>query len=474
MRMFEGTPDPRLIITFTIPAPIITSVVPNEGTIDGGTSVTITGTDLDNASSVTFGGTEVTSIDSNTSTQIVVTTAAHAAGLVDVIVTTPGGSDTEVDAFTYRDVAITSVTPVSGPIAGGNEVTIFGTDLAGATSVTFGGTEVTSIDENSATRIAVTVAAHALGLVDVVVTTPGGSDTAVNAYDFLDPTITSIVPDSGPSSGGTSVTITGTDLDDASSVTFGGVAASDLFADTHGINLTAHTSDTGETWSKVSPGGEITINTAFGPNVPAARSSSGILTQYLWTAQGRNGIFESFLENFGGGGTATCGLFFRRNASSEEYFQVLLETASGASDSTLRLQFIGAGAVNLTVTLVGKTNGVVRVEFSGSAIDVYFDNILKISTSSSLNQNDVGLGLVKAVTGGSRISEWDTLSYVDGGEITSNSTTEIVVTTPPGPVGLVDVVVTNPGGETTEVDGYTYLAGGGTGALLQLEREFLL
>ena len=193
------------------------------------------------------------------------------------------------------------------------------------------------------------------------------------------------------------------------------------------------------------------INNVFGPNVPAVRSSNGVLTQYLWRTQGANWVLECFLENFGGGGTATCGVFFRRNSSSEEYFQVLLETASDASDSTLRLQFVGAGSVNITVTLVRKTNGIVRVEFSGSAIKIFFDEVPKISTTSGLVQSDVGMGLVKVTTDGSRPSEWETLGFVDGAEITSNGDTETGVTTPPGASGLVAVVVTNPGGETIVV-----------------------
>ena len=53
---------------------------------------------------------------------------------------------------------------------------------------------------------------------------------------------------------------------------------------------------------------------------------------------------------------------------------------------------------------------------------------------------------MKVTTGGNRIRESDDLSYVNGAEFTSNSDIEIVVITPPGPLGLVDVMVTNPGG----------------------------
>ncbi len=370
---------------------------------------------------------------------------------------------------------ITSVTPGAGPIGGGNEVTIFGTDLASATSVTFGGTEVTSIDENSATRIAVTVASHALGVVDVVVTNAGGSDTEVNAYDFLDPVISTIVPDAGPSVGGTSVTITGTDLDDASSVTFGGVVSTDLFAGgSQGDDLNTHTSDTGETWTRISAGGQIFINLAFGPIVPNARTSGvTVLTEYLWTAQGRDGVLECFVKNSGSGQRNT-GVFFRRNAATEDRWIATLETANAAVDSILRLQSLGGGGVNDTVTIVGKLEGTLRVEFSGPEIKVFFDNILKISVNNAFVQSDVGLGLHKPISGGGGVEDWDTLSFVDGGEITSNSTTQIVVTTPPGPVGLVDVEVTNPGGMTIEVDGYTYQGGAHTAGLMQLQREMLL
>ena len=376
--------------------------------------------------------------------------------------------------FTVPAPLITSVTPAAGPIAGGNEVTIFGTDLDGATSVTFGGTEVTSIDSNTATRITVTVASHALGLVDVVVTTAGGSDTEANAYDFLSPTITSIVPDSGPSVGGTSVTITGTDLDNASSVTFGGALASDLFAGVNGEDLTLHTSDTGEGWSKISSGGSIFINTVSPPSPPHARSSSSVLNLYQWGASGANGILQCDVNaSFGGGGTNSAGLFFR-TSSQTSYWNAMLEVGPGATDAILRLQSVGGGATDITVTIVGKLLGELRVEFSGADIKVFFDDILKIEATDSFNQTVTGLGLARKGTGSSRLSVWDNLSFVDGAEITSNSTTEIVCTTPAGPVGLVDVIVTNPGGATTETDGYTYQAAAGTGGLLSLIQELLL
>jgi hypothetical protein len=85
------------------PAPTITSVAPTSGTTAGGTSVTITGTNLTGATAVTFGGSAGT-ITANAATSITVTSPAHAAGTVDVQVTTPGGVSSTSgtgDDFTY-------------------------------------------------------------------------------------------------------------------------------------------------------------------------------------------------------------------------------------------------------------------------------------------------------------------------------------------------------------------------------------
>ena len=64
---------------------------------------------------------------------------------MDVAVTAPGGTGTGTGAFTYvaGPPTVTSVSPNSGPAAGGTSVTITGTNFTGATAVTFGGTAAT-------------------------------------------------------------------------------------------------------------------------------------------------------------------------------------------------------------------------------------------------------------------------------------------------------------------------------------------
>ncbi len=83
--------------------------------------------------------------------------------------------------------AITSVSPSSGMSTGGESVTISGTNLGGATSVTFGGAAAT-ITANSSTSITVTTPpAPALGSVNVVVTNSAGSATSSFRYDLGTP-----------------------------------------------------------------------------------------------------------------------------------------------------------------------------------------------------------------------------------------------------------------------------------------------
>jgi hypothetical protein len=81
-------------------APTVSTLSATSGSSAGGTTVTLTGTDLDCASQVTFGGTNASIVSRNAS-QIVATTPAHATGTVSVAVTTAGGSVTKPSAFTY-------------------------------------------------------------------------------------------------------------------------------------------------------------------------------------------------------------------------------------------------------------------------------------------------------------------------------------------------------------------------------------
>jgi len=205
-------------------APAIASLTPAVGPTGGGTAVTISGSGFTGATGVTFDGDSGTVFTVVSDTEITVTTPAHAAGEIDVVVTHGVGNSAPVD-FTYQaPPTVTSIAPDEGPLAGGTEVTITGTGFTGATGVTFDGDDGTSFTVVSDTEITVTTPAGSAGAVAVVVQHPNGD---VSGGDFTyrsAPVITAIAPVAGPTSGGTSVTLTGTGFTGATGVTFGGDA----------------------------------------------------------------------------------------------------------------------------------------------------------------------------------------------------------------------------------------------------------
>ncbi|OGF45305.1 MAG: hypothetical protein A2231_11285 [Candidatus Firestonebacteria bacterium RIFOXYA2_FULL_40_8] len=89
-------------LSATLPA--ITSLNPIAGLPAGGTVVTINGTDLTGATAVKFGTTNATSFTVVSNVKIIAIAPAHAAGRVDVVVTTAAGnspSPVVEDRYTY-------------------------------------------------------------------------------------------------------------------------------------------------------------------------------------------------------------------------------------------------------------------------------------------------------------------------------------------------------------------------------------
>ena len=177
-------------------APVVTGIGPSQGTAAGGTTVTITGTNLENFTAVKFGTTAATSFVSKSATKIVVKSpplvvnSSTGTETVDVTVTTAGGVSctSSADKFTYVAApTVTGLSPASGSTAGNTLVTIQGANLANATSVTFGTTTIptTSFVSDTATSIMVdSPPATAGGPVYVAVTTAGGTSNNASADTF--------------------------------------------------------------------------------------------------------------------------------------------------------------------------------------------------------------------------------------------------------------------------------------------------
>ncbi len=396
-----GTSANSTAAQFTYAAPpTITSISPVSGIPQGGTSVTIIGTNLLGATAVDF-GTNSATINFDSAYELVVTAPPGSLGAVNVTVTTPGGTSalSTADQFSYSlSPVVTGISTYGGSVAGGTYVTISGDNLSGATSVYFGAVKSSDFYYSGNNLIAVSPAnPNADGYVNISVTTPyGTSPPFVNFYYFPLPVITSISPSTGPTAGGTSVTITGADLTNAGFVYFGTVAATNFVVNS-ATQITATspkgaagtvdvTAITAGGDSSLSTADEFTYGSGAAPTVTAVSPNSAQAAGSSVTISGTNfanvkavdfgaAAATSFVVNSSTQITATC-------PAGTDTVNVTVVTANGTSAVVAADQFTYFGGVP-TVTGIGPAMGPLKgntyVVISGSnlagATAVYFGGV---------------------------------------------------------------------------------------------------
>jgi hypothetical protein len=193
------------------------------GPASGGTIVTINGSNLLGATSVRIGDAPA-SITADTDSQIQVSSPAEsdAGGQENVIlVTTPAGTGSPPGGGYEFDYGpnVTGMSPSSGPA--GQTVRISGSNLSGATDVTFGGASAASFHVDSDSQITAVAPGPQGGTVDVAVQNDAGSsDTGDFArFTWSKPVVSGISPASAKA--GTAVTISGSNFIGVTSVKFG-------------------------------------------------------------------------------------------------------------------------------------------------------------------------------------------------------------------------------------------------------------
>ncbi len=206
-----------------------------------------------------------------------VSTLGQVAGI------TVGGA--EMIAFGGALPTVSSISPSSGKAAGGTEVTITGTGLGNATAVHFGAAAATSFHVESPTTV-VAVAPAGTGTVDVTVATSSGTTGKVPADRFTYlalPTVTKLSAKEGPASGGTPVTLTGTNFLPGAEVSFGGAAATSVVVNS-ATSITAVTtvSSAGSKFVTVTTGGGTSATSSkakfkFTPVIEAVEPAEGPL-----------------------------------------------------------------------------------------------------------------------------------------------------------------------------------------------------
>lgn len=135
---------------------------------------------------------------------------------------------------------IFSVSPSTGPAAGGSAVMVSGAHLRNNCTLAFGGTptQTTFVDE---TRLIASTPAHVAGTVDVALACGQDALLLANGFTFLTaaPMLTNVTPSFGNIAGGTIVQLDGGNLSSACGVFFGGTPAHNVALDGSALIATA-------------------------------------------------------------------------------------------------------------------------------------------------------------------------------------------------------------------------------------------
>lgn len=385
---------------------------------------------------------------------------------------------------------VTSVSPNKGPLSGGTSVIISGSGFSTADptgAVKFGGTTAPyTVDSDS--QITATSPAHASGIVDVTVTNPDGTSTTSSSdwFTFVpSPTISAVSPNRGPTSGGTTVVVTGSGfsaMDPTGAVKFGATNATYTINSNTQFTATSPASSVGTY--------DVTVTT------PGGTSSTSASDQYTYVARpiGTSQTYGSIIAyNDGSNATTNIDLSFYITGGDAptNYAVGSATTAQGGSVSvnssgiatytppvgyrngndsfTYTASNVGGtsapatvtvtmGNPTITLTLPSSTGTVERVYNSlGNAVTFLGGRATyTVNSISGLPSGltDAGGGLITGtptVNGVYTVTVNVTDSSLGAGPYNANVTANLVVSLPPAPVA-----------SSFAISGLTYNSGSAT------------
>ncbi|PIF35615.1 uncharacterized protein (TIGR03437 family) [Delftia sp. 60] len=445
-----------------IAMPTVNQILPSAGPATGSTPVRLDGTGFLDVTGVQFGDTDALHFQVDSDTQITATSPAHSPGAVGIKLMTAANGASTSGSFTYVAApAITAISPVAGPTAGGSPVTLIGTGFAAApaTGAVRFGAAAAAYTVLSDTQITAMAPAGAAGTVDVTVATIGGTSaaSAADRYTYVAvPTLTAISPAAGPTAGGTAVTLTGTGFSAApatGAVRFGGVAAA----------YTVH-SDTQIT--AMAPAGaagtvDVTVATVGGTSAASAADRFTYVAAPTLTA-----ISPAAGPVAGGTAVTLTGTgFSAAPATGAVRFGAAAAAYTVLSDTqiTAMAPAGAAGTVDVTVATIGGTS-------AASAGDRF--TYAEAPTVASLAPaTGPSAGGTQVTLTGTHLSAASTVKfghqYASGVSVLSD--TQLTAISPPGS-GTVDLTVTSPGG-TSAVTGSARFSYAGAPAITGLSTQ---
>ncbi|MER7279854.1 IPT/TIG domain-containing protein [Dactylosporangium sp. NPDC000244] len=343
--------------------------------------------------------------------------------------------------------AVTSLSVVRGPVAGGTKVVVSGANLAAATAVKFGGVDAafTKAEANGITTLVATTPAHAKGSVTVTVTNPTGT-SALNAlakYTYLPPApaVTKLSATSASTVGGDVITVTGTDLSEATGVKLGTAAVA-------GFKVTAPTTLTFPVPAGLAAGGyDVTVTTPYGVStvVPAAR-----LTLVAPPAPTVAALSTSTGPTYATTPVTITGTGFGSLKSVTAGGVNLAFTKVSDAQIKVTMPIHAAGKVTLKLTNAGGSYEATALPFTyvapaAPSVASLLPNSggTKVSTAVTLTGANLG-GATKVTVNGATVG------------FTKVSDTQLRIVLPPHAAGATTVQVTTPGGTSAAAPGATF------------------
>jgi len=443
----DGTDDSNLAtvsITVLALAPTISGVSPNSGPTVGGTAVTITGTNFVAGATVTIGTTPAASVTVINSSTITATTPAGSAGAVAAAVTNPGGqSGSLAGAFTYiGPPTVTNVSPNSGSIAGGTAVTITGANFATGVSVKFGTAAATGVSVINSSTITAMTPAGVAGTATITVTNSNGqTGSLAGAFTYIGPpTVTNVSPNSGSTTGGTAVTITGTNFAAGTTVKFGATA-------TTGVVIVNATTITATTPANSAGAVTVTVTNSIGQTGTLANAFTYIAPPTVTSVSPTSG------STAGGTAIAVRGANFASGATVK--FGTATATSVVVTNSTTITATTPAGTAGAVTVTVTNSNGL-----NGTLANAFTYVAPPTVTSVSPN-NGTTAGATFVTITGANFASGATVKFgsTAATSVAIVNSTTITAKTPAGSAGAVAVTVTNFNGQTgTLTNAFTYVA----------------
>lgn len=207
----------------------VSGVTPNIGLVAGSQEIVISGDGLQVGVTVAVDGTNCTDLTHTSAQRISCKVPAHTAGTVNIVITNPDGqTQTLSNSFTYfESLAISSLSPATGLVAGNETLTISGAGFQPNATVKIGGNNCTNVNVASTTSITCKTPAHSTGAKDVVVTNDDGISFTKSSFTYYNPlSISSVSPTSTFLLGGKTITINGDGFQPGITVNFGSSSCS--------------------------------------------------------------------------------------------------------------------------------------------------------------------------------------------------------------------------------------------------------